>query len=151
MGFHHGGLQVVPPTWTFPRMAFNQLIDNWYVGNKREEIPPLEILSALYVAHFGTPGNCNAGKVKLRQMKCVMATMDKYAKKENCYLSDKDLCTSEYTKGMWEKIREKYLIYEFGGQNRNAYMSWKTLYNKMPKEKVLIQGYIEATPHLLTQ
>ena len=41
--------------------------------------------------------------------------------------SNKDLCTSEYTKRMWEKIGEKYLISKFGGQNWNAEMSWKTL------------------------
>ena len=32
---HHGSLQVLPPTWTLPRMKCKQLIDNWYVGNKR--------------------------------------------------------------------------------------------------------------------
>ena len=78
------------------------------------------------MAHLGTPGNWNSGKVKLRQMRCVMATLEKYAKKENLYLSDNNLWTSEYTKRMWEKIGEKYLIYELGGQNRNAGMSWKT-------------------------
>ena len=79
-----------------------------------------------------------------------MATLEKYAKKENLYLSDKNLWTSEYTKRMWEKIGEKYLISKFGGKNRNAEMSWKTLYNIMIISKVLIQGYIEANPPFLT-
>ena len=79
-------------------------------------------------------------------MICVMSTLEKHAKKENCYLSDNYLWTSEHTKRMWENIGEKYLISKFGGKNRNAEMSWKTLYKKMLKEKVLIQGYIEETP-----
>ena len=61
------------------------------------------------------------------------------------------LWTSEYTKRMCEKTGEKYLIYKSGGQNKNAEISWKTLYNKMLKVKVLIQVYIEATPPFLTQ
>ena len=55
-------------------------------------------------------------------------------------MRDKNLWTSEYTKRMWKKIGEKYLISKFGGQNRNAEMSCKTLYNKIMKAKVLIQG-----------
>ena len=50
---------------------------------------------------------------------------------------------------MPEKIGEKYLIFKFGGQKRNSYMSWKTLYNKMLKAKVMIQGYIEAKTQFL--
>ena len=104
MGFHHGNFQMLPPTWTLPNMEFKQLIDNWYVGNNRENIPPLELLRGLYVAHLGTPGNWNDRKVKLINMRYVMKTLEKYAKKENCYLSDKDLWISEYTKRMWENI-----------------------------------------------
>ena len=72
-------------------------------------------------------------------MRCVMTTLEKYENKESCYLRNKGLWISEYTKSMPEKIGEKYLIFKFGGQKRNAYMSWKTLYNKMLKGKVLIQ------------
>ena len=71
------------PTWTFPIITCKQLIDNWYVGNKREKIPLLELLSALHVAQLVTPGYRNAGKVNLIQMRSVMATLEKYVKKEN--------------------------------------------------------------------
>ena len=83
MVFHRGRLQVLPPTWTFPRMTGKQLIDNWYFGNKREKIPLLELLITLHVAHLGTPGNMRDGKVNLRQMICVMATLERYSNKEN--------------------------------------------------------------------
>ena len=65
MGFNHGRLWVFHPTWTFPIMTYKQLIDNWYVENKREKIPLLEVLSAFHVAHLVTPGNRNSGKSKI--------------------------------------------------------------------------------------
>ena len=147
MVFHHGRLQVLPPTWKLPIITCRQIIDNWYVGNKREKISQLGLLGALHVSHLRTSGNYNDGKVKMRHMRCVIASLEKYTYKENCYLSNKDLWTSEYTKRMWENIGEKHLISKFGGKNRNAEMSWKTLYNIMIISKVLIQGYIEANPH----
>ena len=73
-------------------------------------------------------------------MRCVMETLEKYAKKDNFYLSDKDLWTSEYTKMMWVNSGETCLIFKFGGQNLNADMSWKTLYKKNLKSRVLIHG-----------
>ena len=73
-------------------------------------------------------------------MRCVMENLEKYSKKKNFYLSDKDLWTSEYMKRMWEKMGEKYFISKFGWQNRNVDMSWETLYKKILKVKVLIQG-----------
>ena len=91
MGFHHGSFQILPPTWALPRITCNQLIFNWCVGNKRENIPPLELLSEFHVAHLGIQGKWSSGKVNLIQMRCLMATLDKYAKKENLYLSNKDL------------------------------------------------------------
>ena len=75
MGFHHGHLQVLPPTWILPIITCKQLIYNWYIGNRREKIPLLKLLITLHVAHLGTLGNRNAGKLKLRQMRSVMETL----------------------------------------------------------------------------
>ena len=61
IGYHHGHLQVLPPTWTFPKMNVKQLVDNWYVGNKKESVPPLKLLELLHVQHIGTVANKNAG------------------------------------------------------------------------------------------
>ena len=64
MGYHHGCLQVLPPKWQFPKMTIKQLVDNWYIGNKKESIPPLKLLEPLHVQHLGTQANKNAGRVK---------------------------------------------------------------------------------------
>ena len=37
---------------------------------------------------------------------------------------------------MWEKVGTKYIGAKFRGKNRNAELSWKTLFNKMTKSKV---------------
>ena len=148
--FRCGGFHVLPPTSTYLRTTCKKLIDNWYVGNKREKIPLLQILSALNVVYLGTPGNRNAGKLKLRQMRCLMPTLGKYEKKEIKYLSNKALWTSEYVKIMWEKIGEKDLISKFDGQNGNGEMSWKTMYKNMLKAKVLIQGWIKGNSPFVT-
>ena len=135
MGYHHGKLQVLPPRWQFPKMNAKQLMDNWYVGNTREKIPPLGMLSHQDVAHLGSAKTPNLGKVKLRQMRLVMSLIERYARIENCYEADKVKWTSEYTKIMWEKVGTKYIGAKFGGKNRNAELSWKTLFNKMMKAK----------------
>ena len=135
MGYHHGRLQVLPPKWQFPKMTIKQLVDNWYIGNKKESIPPLKLLEPLHVQHLGTQTNKNTGRVKLRQMKCVMNQIEDYAKTEGIYDSNPAKWTSEYATKVWETVGDKYINSRFRG-NRTAEMSWKTLYNKMLKANV---------------
>ena len=44
IGYHHGQLQVLRTMWNFPKIHRKQLIDNWYVSNKKDNIPPLALL-----------------------------------------------------------------------------------------------------------
>ena len=132
MGYHHGRLQVLPPRWMFPKMSIKQLVDNWYIGNKKESVPPLKLLEPLHVQHLGTDRNKNAGRVKLRQMKCVMDQVEIYARTEGIYEGDPSKWNSDYTTKLWEVIGDKYINSKFRG-NRTVEMSWKTLYNKILK------------------
>ena len=77
--FYHDCLQVVPVYWTFPNMNINQLIDNWFIGNEREKIPPFSVLKFNHVAHIKTAKSARSGKSKLRQMRSVMKVVKKYA------------------------------------------------------------------------
>ena len=88
MGFHHGNLQVLSPHWQFPKTNTQQLMDNWYVGNAREKIPPIGLLTHHNVAHLGTVKNPNLGKVKLRQKNVVMSLIKQYTRIENWHESD---------------------------------------------------------------
>ena len=139
MGYHHGRLQVLLPKWTFPKMSIKQLVDNWYIGNKKESVPPLKLLEPLHVQHLGTDRNKNAGRVKLRQMKCVMNQVEGYARTEGIYEGDPSKWNSEYTTKIWEVIGDKYINSRFRG-NRTVEMSWKTLYNKMLKANIFDNG-----------
>ena len=117
-------------------MSAKQLIDNWYVGNKEDHIPPLALLSPKDVAHLGTTKCPNQGKVKLRQMKAVMMVIEQYARIEGLEKVSKAQWNCEYTKHLWEKLGNKYINAQFGKTNRNLSMAWKTLYNKMDKAEV---------------
>ena len=113
-------------------MNVQQLLANWYVGNKKEGVPPLKLLEPLHVQHIRTPANKNAGRVKISQMKCVMNQIEAYARTENIYESDPDKWTTEYTTKKLETVGDKYIYSKFRG-NRAVEMSWKTLFNKMQK------------------
>ena len=135
MGYHHGRLQVLPPKWTFPKMNIKQLVDNWYIGSKKDCVPPLKLLEPLHVQHLGTTKNKNQGRVKLRQMKLIMTKIEDYATIEGIYDGNPAKWTSEYCTKLWEMVGEKYINARFRG-NCTVEMSWKTLYNKMQKAKV---------------
>ena len=64
-----------------------------------------------------------------------MSLIEQYARIKNCYEADKGKWASEYTRIMWKKVGTKYIGAKFGGKNRNAELSWKTLFNKMMKAK----------------
>ena len=61
MGYHRGHLQGLPPKWTFPKMTMKQLLENWFVGNKKESVPHLKLLVHLHVQHIGVQSNKNIG------------------------------------------------------------------------------------------
>ena len=89
VGFYHGRLQVVQDYWTFPNMNIKQLIDNWFIGNEREKIPPFAVLQFNDVSHIRTAKSARSGKSKLRQMRSVIKVMKKYAIKEGFWSDDK--------------------------------------------------------------
>ena len=64
-------------------------MDNWYVGNSREHIPPLALLADHNVVHLGSSKTPNIGEVKLRQNRLVMNLIERYAHIEQRYQVDK--------------------------------------------------------------
>ena len=105
-------------------MNVKHLIKNWYIGNHREKFPPLSLLDAKYV------GRILAWKTKLIQTKVLMPMIDRFSKMEGVY-KVRERWYLTYMKLLWEKVGDKHLINDFGGGNRNAEMSCKTLYNNM--------------------
>ena len=62
-------LQVLPPLWDFPKITAKQLIDKWYVGDKRAGVPKSYYLTAKHAENLGTKKNKGLGRMNLRQMK----------------------------------------------------------------------------------
>ena len=137
MGYHSGRLQVLPVHWRFPKMTSKQLIENWFVGNKKDKIPPFALLNYQHVAHIATNKDKKAGKNQLRIMRSFMKVVQKYAKEEHCWSDKKTDWNIEYTTKMWNKIGQKHIISKFGGK-RKGELSWKTTYNKMVKENAFV-------------
>ena len=53
MGFHHGQLTPLPSSWVYPTgLTVINLMTLWLLGNRREKVPPLRLLSPKYVLHF---------------------------------------------------------------------------------------------------
>jgi hypothetical protein len=134
VGFHHGKLQILPPHWNFPNMTIRQLIENWFVGNVREKVPPYALLKGNHVAHIKTEKNKKAGQIKLRMMRLVMSNVIEHAKSEGCWAENKQDWTIEFTARMWERIGVKYIHALYTPGARKAESSWKSVYNAMVKK-----------------
>ena len=75
-----------------------------------------------------------------------MKLVERYARIERFYDGRREQWTSEYTRVLWEKVGTKYIGAQYGGKNRNAELSWKTLYNKMIKAKAFANILPEVNP-----
>jgi hypothetical protein len=113
MGYHNGRLQVLPVYSEFPSMTMKQLIENWFVGNQKENITSFVLLDDEHVRHLGTSKTKNSGRNKLRQMKAVMKVVKRYAIDENCWTEDKQKWNIEYTQQLWDKVGKKYIYMNY--------------------------------------
>ena len=59
-----------------------------------------------------------------------MKVVKKYAIKEGFWIDDKSKWDVQFTFNLWNKIGEKYITAMYGGKNRNAKISRKTVLNK---------------------
>ena len=77
VGCHPGKLQVPPVGWQFPKgLNIVSLIHNWYVGDTRNNVPPLKPLAPQFVGHTQTAKNSKSGKSTPRVMRPVMDVLE---------------------------------------------------------------------------
>ena len=123
------------PSMGFPKMTAKQLIDNWYVGDKKSGVPPFYYLTANHVEHLGTKKNKGPERMKLRQMKSVMKVVERLIREKGCFRDrGGKKWNTEYAKVVWETV-SPIILRKYGPKNREAEMSWKTVYNNMSKAK----------------
>lgn len=128
LGFHHGKLQCLPAHWKFPTMTCKQLFENWFIGNKRDNVPPFALLKHHHVDHIKN------GAATLRKMKSFMKVIECHARDEGCWIESKaDWTIGEVSKA-WEKIGDKHIKAKFGGNkpsSRKREISWATALHYM--------------------
>ena len=135
IGYHHGRLQLLPRHWVFPKMTMKQLLENWFIGDATEKVPPLALLKTNDVAHIKTDKDKNAGRNALRKIKILMKVAKRFALEENCWSDKRVEWDVNYVKVMWEKVGMAHLMNKYGGKRKNLEISWKTVCNNIAKLK----------------
>ena len=134
LGFHNNRLQVLPVHWDLPKMTFKQLCFNWKVVNKTEKVSPLGLLNKGHVMHLKNGWN------KLRKMKSVMLIVEKVARDKGVWYDDRDW-TVVQAEDMFEGVLpELQNSMRLNSSNRMKELSWKSIYNKMCKADMLLNG-----------
>ena len=82
MSSHHGHLDPLPSDWGFPSMTWYQLIKNWFLGNQRENLPPIIDPDSKLVKHYNLgSGNQMGGNVVSFMMIVEMEALKSFARK----------------------------------------------------------------------
>ena len=131
IGFHHGVLNPLPPTWDFPKaIPIIHLLNAWLIGDLQHNIPPFHVLQPIHVKHL------KSGRQNLSKMKQVMTKIEELGKKENVWHSDVKHWTGQRVTVLWSSIWDElhpYLGDKTGNKvkSRDGQISWRTCYNKM--------------------
>ena len=129
MGSHHGLLTPLPSDWEFPSMTWSQLIENWFLGNQRDNLPPIIDLDSKLVKHC----NKGSGNRMRGNMVAFMRVVEMEAREKSCWKNNNREWTNEYVRNMIDEIRgdftKKYML----GNNRKCENSWSTVYGRMSK------------------
>ena len=143
MGHHHGQLNPLPSSWTYPKsITIIQLMNLWLIGIKDDKVPPLRMLAPKYVYHFDKNGRV------LSKMNVIMRKIEEFGIEFNVWLAARQWDGGSITtlwSSIWEKL-DPYLRTEtrVGSsysyeKSRRGQIAWRTCYNKMLK-KGLFEG-----------
>ena len=82
VGVHHGRMNVLPQQWTFSSMTSLQLVQNWFIGDVRRNIPPLCNLDSKNVIHL------KGGNRTRNKMKSFMRIVEEEAREKDVWIAD---------------------------------------------------------------
>ena len=125
VGLVKGKLNPLPATWKPTSMTCPQLIQNWFLSNARDNIPPLYSLDSKMVEHLKLNNYRNS-------MKCFMKIVEKMARENDCWIDKPSMWEHRSINRMWETIREEFTA-KYCQSKRKKEMTWKTAYNNMSK------------------
>lgn len=133
VGLCNGFLTTLPPKFKFPSMTPEQLIHNWFIGNKTMNILPY---CRLQHQDFNHLANSESMKTYRRKMVYFMRVIEKIARKKKCWIEDASKWTANDVTNLWSKIGPKYVLNLFSNskkRNRPNALGWNTYYNSMLK------------------
>ena len=141
VGCHSGKLQVLPVGWQFPKgLNVVSLIHNWYVGDTKNNVPPLKLLTPQFVGHIQTAKNPQSGKSTLRMMRSVMDVLEVCAAKEG-FDTGKGHWSAAFARDLWEKVGKKYFS-QYCMKGRAGGTAWTTLYSNLSFARAFDNGDI---------
>ena len=133
MGSHHGILTPLPEDWEFPAMTWTQLVDNWFLGNERDNLPPIVDMDSKMLKHC----NKKCGNRMRNNMKLFMSAIKDEAERKACWKGDKSECwTNVSIRDMIHMIRTDFERQHMSQQNRREESSWSTVYGRMSRKGV---------------
>lgn len=124
VGVHHGKLNPLPKAYTFSAMTSLQLIQNWFIGDLRRNIPPLCRLDSKNVA-FLTRGNNIRNK-----MVAFMRIVEQEAKEKDVWIERLGDWNHESVTRMWNAISGDFSA-KYCKTKRKKELCWSTVYTKM--------------------
>jgi hypothetical protein len=141
VGFHHGKLNPLPATYQFPFMTPQQLVQNWLLGDREANVPPLKTLRALHVEHVGTFSKKDSTKRNKRPtgpsswqcMQAYMEVVEKLGKAKGCWKDSNKDWNYVNVNALWTSVGPLLMEKYMAKSNRKKELSWKTVYNKMSK------------------
>jgi len=125
LGFHHGKLNPLPANWKPTSMTCLQLIQNWFISNKRDNIPALCNLDSRMVEHLKMNKYRNS-------MKSFMSIVEKFAREKECWNEKPSLWSIKSVNSMWKAIEPEFKL-AYCKTKRKGELTWKTAYNNMSK------------------
>ena len=108
-------------------MTCKQLFENWFLGNRRDNIPPFALLRHHHVEHIKN------GAPTLRKMKAFLKIAERYGREEGCWFESRADWSIDKVREAWEKIGDKHIKAKFGGKtlSRKREISWATAIHYM--------------------
>ena len=137
IGYHHGRLNPLPSSWTFPKgFTVIQLTNMWLLGNQKKHVPPMGMMEPEYIKHIDPKGR------RYSKMKQVMAKIEEFGREDNVWRKASEW-NGKHVTTLWSTIWPKldpYLRTETQcnkndkaskDKSRKGQMSWRSCYNKM--------------------
>ena len=83
VGYHGVQIHILPPLLHFTNMMCKKLLENWLIGNNRDNIHTYCLMHNDNIRHVKTKKCNNYGNYKLRRIKVFMKVINKHAREYN--------------------------------------------------------------------